>query len=271
MTINDWLVSATNELENTGIGTARLDCLVLLADLLEKDKYYILAHPEKSVSIVHLTKLRSQLALRKKHQPLAYVRGKTEFYGREFMINTKVLEPRPESETMMDMLQQFKLPQNSLIVDVGTGSGALAVTAKLELPKVRLLATDIDIQCLKIAKLNAQKHGVEIEFFRGDLLQALPRTILSLPLTILANLPYVPTNHAVNQAAMNEPKTAIFGGADGLDLYRQLFNQIKQKSITTKLVLTESLPSQHTQLATIAENCGFHQTDSSDFIQQFSS
>jgi release factor glutamine methyltransferase len=109
---------------------------------------------------------------------------------------------------------------------------------------------------------------VDIEFMRGSLLE--PFTALSPePLTLLCNLPYVPDNFTINPAAMREPKIAIFGGPDGLDLYRQLFKQIKDLKLQVKYILTESMPPQHSQLEEIAEKNGYKQIKEDDFIQLF--
>src|SRR3990167_7586357 len=107
MRVEAWLKQATQELETAGIGTARLDCLVLLEDLTGKDRAYLLAHPEFPVKGSTFHKLEKQIEKRKKHVPLAQIRGKTEFYGREFIINQDVLEPRPESETMIELLKEL--------------------------------------------------------------------------------------------------------------------------------------------------------------------
>ena len=267
MTIENWLKQAQKKLESAGIGTARLDALVLAEDATGHDRAYLLAHPNISVKDPIFHKLEAQIERRMKHEPLAYIRGKTEFYGREFMVDERVLEPRPESETIIDLLKSVK-DRIFQVVDVGTGSGALAVTAKLELPKAEVIAIDLDSKCIQVAKQNAKKHQVDIEFMRGSLLE--PFTALSPePLTLLCNLPYVPDNFTINPAAMREPKIAIFGGPDGLDLYRQLFKQIKDLKLQVKYILTESMPPQHSQLEEIAEKNGYKQIKEDDFIQVF--
>src|SRR5690348_11619250 len=103
MKINDWLSSATKKLENSGIVTARLDALVLAEDATGKDRSYLLAHPEFVLKGPTFHKLELQIERRLNHEPLAYIRGKTEFYGREFVIDESVLEPRPESEAIIDL------------------------------------------------------------------------------------------------------------------------------------------------------------------------
>jgi release factor glutamine methyltransferase len=285
-TTSQWLAQATKQLEAAGIGTARLDCLILLEDAAGFDRSHLLAHPDTLLSSRLLTKLSEQLTRRQSHEPLAYIRGKTEFYGREFIITPEVLEPRPESETMIDLLKSAisqKSPFPPLkkdgpftekenvqwrIIDVGTGSGALAITAKLELLEMEISAIDIDEKCLEVARKNAKKLGASVVFYQGNLLEPVP-ALSTRPVALLCNLPYVPDDYHINDAAMMEPRIAIFGGPDGLDLYRQLFAQIRSMAVKPSLVLTESLPSQHEMLQAITETSGYIQIKDEGFIQAF--
>ncbi len=278
MNNHEWLKQATAKLSGAGIATARLDALVLLQDELSLDKASILAHPETTLPAEAFARLDAQITRRAGHEPLAYIRGKTEFYGREFNINRHVLEPRPESETMVDLaLDTAKRSKQDIktIADIGTGSGAIAITMKLELPEATAMASDIDNECLKVARQNAKKHHAEIHFFQGNLLEPLlalePKS--SLPAgkwMLLANLPYVPNSYQLNNAAMMEPKTAIYGGDDGLDVYRQLFAQASHSKFYPNYILTEALPFQHGELAKIAKSAGYQVLKTSDFIQLFS-
>lgn len=269
MTISVWLSYAKDKLETAGISTARLDSQLLLADILRHDRSWLMAHLDTVVTENTRKELDKQLDERARHVPLAYIRGKTEFYGREFYVDKRVLEPRPESETMISILKRIpETDEQAEIIDVGTGSGALAITAKLELPKAKVIATDIDSGCLQVAEKNAARYHVNIEFAQGDLLDPIEE-IPGLSIITLANLPYVPDDHFVNQAALQEPRLAIFGGADGLDPYRKLFSQAAGFSKTPRYILTESLPPQHKQLALIAARYGFLQTQDDDFIQVF--
>lgn len=267
MKVNLWLSKATEELDKAGVGTARLDALVLLADALEHDKSWILAHPEVAIQGATLERLNKLVERRKNHEPLAYIRGKTEFYGKEFYINKHVLEPRPESETMIELLDANDPVKT--IIDVGTGSGALAISAALLLPHAKTYAVDIDPKCLAVAKENAEKHEVDIEFIEDNLLEPFIGKPLRGPIVILANLPYVPDDYTLNTAAMNEPKHAIFGGPDGLDLYRVMFEQIQGHVTLPLFVLTESLPFQHEELQNIAITHGLKQLVDKDFVQMF--
>ena len=273
MTIGNWLSTATTELEAVGIGTARLDALVLLEDIVGKDRGQLLAGPEAKLSPAEVAKLTNLLNRRVTHEPLAYVRGRTEFYGRNFVITPDVLEPRPESETMIELL--IKLSQttkNSLdwsknirLADVGSGSGALGITAKLELPNIGVDLIDIDEKALKVSKMNVDLFTISINVIKSDLLADNSNDYDIL----LCNLPYVPDDYQINDAAMHEPRLAIFGGEDGLDIYRRLFNQLKNRSNKPLLILTESLPPQHTELELIAKSGGYVLYDKEDFIQVF--
>lgn len=269
MRLDNWLRQATKTLEKAEIGSARLDSLIILEDELNRGKAWLLAHPEHVVSANQQKKLNKKLARRTNHEPMAYIRGFSEFYHRKFMVNKRVLEPRPESETMIELLKDLvKSSSGSKIADIGTGSGALAVTAKLEFPDAEVVATDIDPACLKVARQNAKLYHIKIEFLSGDLLARLHPTYSSMDV-ILANLPYVPANFYVNQAAAMEPKIAIFGGQDGLDIYRQLFKQITDFKLRPEFLFTESLPPQQQKLADIAQTAGFRLFKTQDFIQVF--
>ena len=152
MKVAEWLGEATLKLEDAGIGTGRLDCLVLLEDVLKRERAWLLAYPETLLEKKSIQKLNSFLHRRVKHEPLAYIRGKTEFYGREFYVDSRVLEPRPESETMIELLKTLRLPVTTKIADVGAGSGALGITAYLETPRTRVDFYDIDPQTLEVAE-----------------------------------------------------------------------------------------------------------------------
>jgi release factor glutamine methyltransferase len=266
MTNGNWLRQAERTLQSAGIGTARLDVLVLLEDVTGKDRAWLLAHPDHKLSSGQVAILTKLLNRRARHEPLAYLRQKTEFYGREFIITPAVLEPRPESETMIDLLKKLPdLPSTVQIADVGTGSGALGITAKLELPNSRVELLEIDLEALKIAQKNVDKYTMDVIVTESDLLNKSSKQHDVL----LCNLPYVPDSHTINQAASREPALAIFGGADGLDVYRRLFAQVKRLQKQPLFILTESLPPQQPVLQTIAEEAGYQLAETDDFIQVF--
>jgi release factor glutamine methyltransferase len=280
MKVHEWLKQAIGQLEPAGVGTARLDALVLLEDCLNMSRAHLLAEPDMELSTAQLAKLKKLLTRRATHEPLAYIRGHTEFYGRDFVITSAVLEPRPESETMIDALKAlpaFNHPQKVSgprstknghtirIADVGTGSGALGITAALEVPRSRVDLLDIDSAALKVAKRNVDKFTLNMSVIQSDLLSKSSQDYDIL----LCNLPYVPDSHTINEAAMFEPRVAIFGGPDGLALYHKLFGQISKLAKKPLYILTESLPPQHKALQQLAKRHGYKLKSTDDFIQVF--
>ncbi len=268
--VNKWIKQATDLLHASQVPSARLDALILLEDTLGKDRAWILAHPEFTIQDSILNGLKEKLERRANHEPLAYIRGKSEFYGREFYVTPATLQPRPETETIISLLKELDLSPNPTIVDVGTGSGAIAITCKLELPYTSVYATEIQADALKIAQKNATNLIADINFYQGNLLEPLPSSTFDTPTSIiLANLPYVPTSHTINKSAMQEPEIAIFGGEDGLDVYRQLLEHIKSLKQKPTYILTESLPFQHKELVSIATQTGYKLITTEDLIQTF--
>lgn len=269
MNTGNWLAGATAKLNAAGIGTARLDALVLLEDITKKDRGHLLAEPEVELLPAEIAVLTNLLNRRTTHEPLAYVRGRTEFYGRNFVITPDVLEPRPESETMIELLIKLSQGLNTgdkvWVADVGSGSGALGITAKFELPNLGVDLIDIDEKALEVSKTNVDLFTISISVIKSDLLTSAMRDYDIL----LCNLPYIPDNYQINTAALHEPRIAIFGGLDGLDVYRKLFDQIKILSKKPLYILTESLPPQHHDLELIAATTGYQLYDSEDFIQVF--
>lgn len=266
MDLDNQLNVGVKILNTAGIGTARLDALVLLEDVTGKDRSWLLAHPEHELSAAQLRKLQNLLKRRAQHEPLAYIRGKAEFCGREFVLTPAVLQPRPESETMIDLLKALPLKSTrACIADVGTGSGALGITAQLELPQNTVELLEIDSKAIKIAKMNVDKFTLGLPVIKSDLLSGSDQAYDIL----LCNLPYVPDGFQINQSALREPRIAIFGGPDGLDVYRKLFKQVQKRSYKPLYILSESLPPQHAQLAEIAAKSGYIQVQQDDFIQVF--
>jgi release factor glutamine methyltransferase len=266
MHINTWLESAQKKLKTNRVSSARLDCLVLLEDALGQDRAYILAHPETEILQSTEVELNKKIAQRVRHIPLAYIRKKAPFYGRKFLVNRQVLVPRPETEAMITLLKKVNLPENPRIADIGTGSGCLGITASLEINDAKVDLLDVSRSALRVAARNAKVHGGKTRLYESDLLLAYKE----LPDIILANLPYVPKNHPINRAAGFEPRLALFAGADGLDLYRRLWPQIKKLRQPPKFVLTESLPEQHQKLADLAKANGYRLMQTDGLIQCFS-
>lgn len=265
MKLSDWLRQSTAKLKAADVGSARLDCLILVEDTLHKDRAWLLAHDDTDLPKAQVQALNKKVERRAKHEPLAYIRGFSEFYGRRFKINRHVLEPRPESETMIDLLLKLPLPPSVAIADVGTGSGALGITAKLEIPEAEVDLYDIDAGVLAVARHNAEMHELYLKAYKRDLLRRPARDYH----VVLANLPYVPSHWQLHPSVLMEPKIAIVGGSDGLDYYRRLFTQLPKMDKPPQFILTEALPPQHLKLAQIANQAGYDLLDYQDFIQVF--
>jgi release factor glutamine methyltransferase len=269
MEIDSWIKSATETLAKAGVDTPRLDSIVLAENVLGKDRGWLLAHQKEKITKNDLILLNKFIARRSTHYPLAYITHKAHFYNNQFFVNDHILIPRPESETIIDTLKTLPLNDISTIIDIGTGSGALAISAKLLYPKSEVIAIDIDQDCLRVAKKNALTLKTDIKFLQGNLLQPLSNNLMN-DYVLLSNLPYVPDSFPINSSAKLEPKLAIFGGINGLDLYSQLFAQIADLTSKPNHVITESFPNQHPILKSIAERAGYKCLATNDFIQLFS-
>jgi release factor glutamine methyltransferase len=277
MTIGDCLTYGTKKLSKARIETARLDTLVLLEDTTSKSKAWILANLDTQLSDTETEKTKNLLTLRSDHTPLAYVRGWVEFYGRDFIVNEHVMVPRPESETMIDLLKSLlsdnvSKHDNDLIADktytigdIGCGSGALGITAKLELPKHKVELIDIDPKALKIAKTNVDIFTLNLTTVKSDLLTSVD-TCYDI---LLCNLPYVPDGFEVSPAVKHEPSIAIYGGKDGLNVYKKLFTQVLTFKQRPLYILSESFPTQHLLLGMIAAKSGYRPLNTDGFIQVF--
>ena len=266
MTASYWLTTATSFLQSKGIQTARLDALIILEDMLHLDRAKLLAEPDLEIADGAVQALQNVLNRRGRHEPLAYIRGHTEFYGRDFKVSPAVLVPRPESETMIELLKSLSdLPATPRIADVGTGSGALGITAALELPNAKVELLEIDPGAAEVAKRNVTFHTTGVPVIISNLLSSAAPDYDVL----LCNLPYVPDEYAINEAATHEPRLALFAGRDGLDLYRELFDQINSLQKKPLFILTESLPDQHAAVIDLATSAGYRIAQSQDFIQVF--
>lgn len=295
-TISSWLQENTKILADAGINSAHLDCKILLETVLHKSRTWLAAHGDEMLLAEDYKKLDTFITQRKNRVPLAYIIGSKEFYGRLFLVNESVLIPRPESESMIEVLKEVMsgkwmvdsrqmsapkppTPNPSLptIYDIGTGSGCLAITVKLELPHTTVIATDISPEALRVAKKNARLHHANIIFQQANLLQTIDSQPLFAKATddkqqtiILANLPYVPEGYITSKEITKEPAIALFSGADGLNHYRALFQSLKTKQNKPFVVITESLILQHTALVMIAKEAGYHLKKTTGLIQHFS-
>jgi release factor glutamine methyltransferase len=206
--------------------TAALDAQVLLAHLLGKSRAWVIAHPELVLTLEQSNDLEDYLARLEMGEPLPYVLGHWEFYGLDFGVTPATLIPRPETELLVARAIEWLRvqPRRRLAVDVGTGTGCIAVSLAAHISNLRCLASDISIDALRVARDNIHRHGVQerVACLQTDLLPAAGRRFD----LICANLPYIPT--AILQSlpvARWEPSLALDGGPDGLDQVQRLLSR----------------------------------------------
>lgn len=252
MTIKDLVNFGHRELIQ--FDSARLDAELLLSDVLKKPLTYILAHNEIEVSFFERWHYKYLIGRRKKGTPVAYLRGFKEFYDLDFKVNKHVLVPRPCTEDLVQAVIDYIQPDD-LLLDVGTGSACIPISVLKHVDGVQAIATDISSSALKVAKANAKQHGVEskIQFFLSDLLKCVPPEVFeSREVVVTANLPYVPKDYQVNIETKFEPQMALYGGEDGLDIYKKLLEQLLP--FAPKAMFFECFDFQRAVLAKYAPN-----------------
>jgi release factor glutamine methyltransferase len=219
------LPEASASLAAAGCDTPRLDAEVLLAHVAGQGRAWLYAHPEHILSSSQLSAYHALLERRARREPVAYLTGSKEFYGLEFLVTPDVLIPRPETERLVEIALEWLRTSagEGLVVDVGTGSGAIAVTLAVHVAHARVLATDISPAALAVARHNAARHGVaaRVHCVQANLLAPLPKE-LSL---VVANPPYLTRaelDAVAPEVARYEPSQALDGGPDGLAVLERL-------------------------------------------------
>ncbi|MFI5240510.1 MAG: peptide chain release factor N(5)-glutamine methyltransferase [Candidatus Saccharimonadia bacterium] len=263
-TIEEQLKHAKNRLAGSRIPSARLDSELLLAHALKTNREYILAHSDQVLTKNQQTTFEGFIEKRAQRLPLVHLTGKKEFYGLDVSITADVLTPRVETETMVDWAIN-SAPKGSRVLDMGTGSGALAIALAKHRPDLKLTASDISEQALQVARQNALSHKLNIKFIHSNMWQNINGTFD----IIVCNLPYLKTDAELLPEVKNEPGVALFGGNDGLELYREFFLRIQTFLNPTGIVYTECDPWQQEKLANIATTSGLVKVREDYFIMEF--
>lgn len=235
--------------EALSAGLTRADAEILLASLLRKPRTWVMAHGDETLSAVQEAAWREWVTRRAGGEPVAYILGEKEFFGRPFQVSKDVLVPRPATEHLVQATLAFlKHPQSATIqaddgiaivvrplkplppttiVDIGTGSGCIAITLGLETP-LHVIATDISELALRVARDNAAALGADrIEWKIGEALE--PIKDLEEPFLLVSNPPYIPDGEELmRDVAEHEPREALFGGTDGADIIRTIVTQATQ-------------------------------------------
>ncbi|MFC1478724.1 peptide chain release factor N(5)-glutamine methyltransferase [Candidatus Margulisiibacteriota bacterium] len=235
-TITSLLQWTQDYFQKNKIDAPRLTAELLLADVLKVNRLDLYLRYDAPVSEDELASFKKYIQRRVSGEPLQYILGKAWFMGMELAVSRDVLIPRPETEVLVEKVvdwfrnnQPTSQPANQLtVVDIGTGSGCIAVSMAKFVPDIKIYATDISEAAINVALTNAEQHEVEITFKRGDLLTPVMDKISDSPVFIVSNPPYV-TEHEwpdlQQEVKDHEPDTALLAGENGLEYYRKIIDQ----------------------------------------------
>ena len=224
ISISQALRQATDLLSEHRVGVPRLTAEVLLSHVLGVQKSHLYGYPENLLSPEQTSRFDDCLDERIAGKPTQYITGAQEFYGITFHVEPDALIPRPETELLVEEALS-RVSREERILDLGTGSGCVAVAIKANAPATSITATDISGRALRVARRNAAEHGLHIEFVRCDLDTAFQPLSFGM---VVCNPPYVPLKDlpGLQQELRYEPSEALFGGQDGLAVYRRLIASV---------------------------------------------
>ena len=235
-------------LEAAGIPDARLEAELLLTNVLSVPRHRIYAFQEQELTPKETELLASLLERRLTREPLAYILGHKEMYGVDLAIGPGVMVPRPETELLVErclFLGMVRMEEGDLVIaEPGTGSGGISINLAMHLPVARVYATDLSTEALKIAEINVRMHNVQdrVTLLHGDLLDPVTEPVD----LVVANLPYIPSYRiaTLQPEVQREPREALDGGPDGLDVIRRLLRQSRDKLKGTGVMVLEIDPEQ---------------------------
>ena len=248
------LNAGTATLTSSGVTSASLDAELLLAHCTGCSRGALLAALNESVPHAVTARYRSLLQRRGAGEPLAYLTGEKEFFGRNFRVTKDTLIPRPATETLVtDVLAVLPRDYHGTIVDVGTGSGIIAITVACERPGADIIGMDNAAAALRVARQNVRRSGTSVRWQQSDLLKEVTERID----VVVANLPYLPAADAKNvsdaqRSLQYEPATALYSGADGTDHMRTLLHQAAERIPQPSLLWLEADPRNIGLIADVA-------------------
>lgn len=226
MNVGEAMRWAKAEMERAGIDSPRLDAEVLLAHVLKTERTGIIVRPERVLSEAEEALFRESVARRARHEPVAYIVGRKEFYGRDFIVNPHVLIPRPESEFLVDTVCE-RAPAQGTVFEIGVGSGAVICSILAERGDLRGIGNDISVEAVKVARLNAHRTGVRdrLSLYAGAYMDGFTKEVD----VIVANPPYLSEEDLAGaplDVAGFEPMHALWGGKDGLGVVQGIIARV---------------------------------------------
>ena len=297
MTILEWISAGSAQLSKAGVSTSRLDSELLLAYQLDQSRTWLITHQNDNITDRKVLENASKLLEKRLHRvPLAYITNHKEFYNRSFFVNESVLIPRPESETIIEMLKECiatfeedvansqpnatgakprRVASENVVMhsfsprllDIGTGSGALGISAKLEFPDLSVTLSDISEDALTVARKNAKILGAKpIRYVQSNLLEHwLSHKNPQRFDIMIANLPYVDRDWERSPETDHEPALALFADDHGLKLIKKCIQQAAIMTSVNGYLLLESDPEQHDEIILYAEG-DFRHVETRDYV-----
>lgn len=247
-TVQYVLQKGTEWLEARGAEGARYSMQCLMSHVLQCDRTWLYLHFEDAIPEPQLTRLRGLLRERGRGVPLQHLLGCTEFYRRNFRTDARALIPRPETEELVELALKLAPRRPGMrVLDMGCGSGVIGISLALELAELQpdVVLADVSAAALSLALENATALGAKVRTYAGDLFaawQPTPENAVQPPAgfdLVLANLPYVPDGETVSVEVSHDPATALYGGADGLDVVRRFLRELPRYTTAGALVMLE--------------------------------
>jgi len=264
-TVDRLLRWVSDDFRSRGIETPRLEAELLLCRALGWDRIRLIVERDRELDEDERSRFRALVQRRRKREPVAYIMGQREFFGRTFRVDDRVLVPRPDTETLVETA--LRRTRDSYLVgrlaDLCTGSGCVALSFARERPTWLVCATDISAQALAVARDNAVRLGAawNVELLLGDLFEPLGSQTFDV---ITANPPYIPSGEIASlppDVRDHEPKLALDGGSDGLDIVRRIVSQAPSRLSASGLLALEIQFDQHERVSALMQAAGFAEVE----------